>query len=601
MGSVLRDMVHGYIELSPIEEAILDRPVVQRLHRITQNGLAYLTYPCNRTSRFAHSLGAMHVAGSFFRTAILHGFEAGGSSEQLIAKFKVRLLAESSRRGMGNWDTQELRSQGNRGFWARLGFNDGVHTVVWQAVRLACLLHDLGHLPFSHTSEAVLQALARKVEPIEAILVSLQRNVGVGERPIHELIGVSLAREVLEPLQNELAQPNWNLLYMRSLQLASRILQEDSSEITTLGALHRIIDGEVDADRADYVLRDSIASGIPEVGLFDLHRIIQEQQLDYERAYGFQIRASSKAMHAVEGFCLARFRMWRALVFHTNVVRSEMAVSRLLYLFGRLFFANLEDVPNLPKEAAELIKQSELSALWTFLRADNSKIDLHHLEAQDETLMFRSFRKLLSGLEPFWGHGNEWLRELVVFLRFVVQRDKKRIKPLWKRVDQYRDFAIQYLKGLTSKARREIAAELGLSKPQDSPALSMNWHIKNRIGQLVSKDEDPIGTGVRLEARLTEKLHKPNLKVRLSFHMDLSPRLKSYRVSTAAGSSSVEELSPIIQASERAWQSDVQFHGFVVLIDGDDPEKASKARLTYAALGPVLAQSVEALSAEELR
>ena len=62
---VIKDPVHGYIRIAAHERIVVDHPITQRLRRITQTGLAEFVFPEERTSRFAHSLGAMHLASRF--------------------------------------------------------------------------------------------------------------------------------------------------------------------------------------------------------------------------------------------------------------------------------------------------------------------------------------------------------------------------------------------------------------------------------------------------------------------------------------------------------------------------------------------------------
>src|SRR3954447_24597657 len=68
----IRDPVHGYITVTTIEQVLLDQPVTQRLRWVAQSGLAQLVFPEVRTSRFTHSLGAMHLASRFLRGALLN-------------------------------------------------------------------------------------------------------------------------------------------------------------------------------------------------------------------------------------------------------------------------------------------------------------------------------------------------------------------------------------------------------------------------------------------------------------------------------------------------------------------------------------------------
>ncbi len=101
----IRDPLHGYIFISQLEREVIDTRPVQRLHNIRQLAGAYLTYPGADHSRFGHSLGTKHLAGLFAQ----------------------RLVNQQQ------YDMQYI-----------------------QLVRIAGLLHDIGHGPFSHTFEHIL-------------------------------------------------------------------------------------------------------------------------------------------------------------------------------------------------------------------------------------------------------------------------------------------------------------------------------------------------------------------------------------------------------------------------------------------------------------
>ena len=103
----ITDPVHKYIRFSQVEKQLIDSPAFQRLRRIRQLAGAHLVYPSAQHSRFEHSLGAMHIAGL--------------AGETLLGK----------------------------------GYID--HADVVQDLRLAALLHDIGHGPFSHLFEEVLE------------------------------------------------------------------------------------------------------------------------------------------------------------------------------------------------------------------------------------------------------------------------------------------------------------------------------------------------------------------------------------------------------------------------------------------------------------
>jgi HD superfamily phosphohydrolase len=76
---IIRDTLHGYVRIARYERIIVDHPITQRLRNVTQTGLAQLVYPEARTSRFSHSLGAMHIASRFL-VASLENSDPGVTS-----------------------------------------------------------------------------------------------------------------------------------------------------------------------------------------------------------------------------------------------------------------------------------------------------------------------------------------------------------------------------------------------------------------------------------------------------------------------------------------------------------------------------------------
>jgi len=581
---ILRDPVHGYLELSPVEEALLREPVVQRLHWISQNGLAYLTYPSNRTSRFSHSLGAMHVAGAMFRGAVLSSDSNAVSS--LVKKIDCVVVL----------DEAKLKPCVSGQFWTALALPEIKLVPVWQALRLAALVHDLGHLPFSHTMEHVLKAVVAYLEfkkltltPLPAGLWALhkwavdQKMEDVPGAATHELVGLSICTRTLEP-----AVQGTTYLGFKSLALAKLILSADPKNESPLGALHSLIDGEFDADRADYVLRDSVQSGISDGESYDLYRATNHIVLDRE-GDRFWFRPTPKAVPALESFCLARFKMWRSLVFHNNVVRSELALSRLLYLYYRL----LANGGALPANARGALSSSPLAHAWTFLSMDPAApVDTKVFQDLDEGMVRWSMQELLRSLQGFGAAEHERepslrdLREMLLYLRFVLYREKSRIAPLWKRITGYSQFAGEYLKSLALP-------------PTPTAVIAMNRHLRERLRESVTKKEDPIGTAVGIEGEVSQSSGWPaHMVARLLFHADFKAHLDCWVRISPGQLVKIGDLSPIISSTEGAWESDVHFHGFAINLAGDlsrESEIKETERLELrGSLAPAFGKCIEA-------
>ncbi len=118
--------IHGIIGFNEKERRIIDHPYFQRLRHISQLGFANFVFTGATHSRFAHSLGVMHLAGRIF--------------DQIVA-------AEHA--------------------WLAGLFNEEDWSYLRQLVRLAALLHDVGHAPFSHSSEATLPPKSALDLPVE--------------------------------------------------------------------------------------------------------------------------------------------------------------------------------------------------------------------------------------------------------------------------------------------------------------------------------------------------------------------------------------------------------------------------------------------------
>src|SRR5579872_7203042 len=205
---VIKDPVHGYIRVAAHERIVVDDPITQRLRRITQTGLAEFVFPEARTSRFAHSLGAMHLASRFVVNAIINAQEDDAvqffeeiNALDFFKNFQIKLsdldslLLADPKIGVGgggllaadsSFRTSRLRTADHKRLLA----------LVEAAVRLAALFHDLGHLPFSHDFEYALQDYIGKKKRANLPILSGLRGLFPG--PPHEKVGHELAQLVFQ-------------------------------------------------------------------------------------------------------------------------------------------------------------------------------------------------------------------------------------------------------------------------------------------------------------------------------------------------------------------------------------------------------------------
>ncbi len=327
----IADPVHGYVDFTGIERLVLKHRVAQRLRYVAQNGLAHLVFPEVRTSRFSHSLGAMHLASNFLAASLKNTDEVSASSvAQAVQKAVVALdgVADAKEAILGVLKPETA-------LIAHHAF--GPDEALWlliaeQGLRLAALFHDLGHLPFSHDFEealagywAELDEAARAGSPLQGLLSDARDR-----RAIHERIGHALAQlvleEVIRDIHDEAMRQATTLAFAfaRAILTAEAPEHKESPHAPILTWLHSLMDGEIDVDRCDYILRDGRNYGF-EFALYDLDRLL-DALVVLEDEGKFFLAVTPYGLAAVESFLLARFRSYQYGVRHHKVVQVSAAL-----------------------------------------------------------------------------------------------------------------------------------------------------------------------------------------------------------------------------------------------------------------------------------
>lgn len=332
---VIKDPVHGYLDVAAHERIVIDHPITQRLRRITQTGLAEFVFPEARTSRFIHSLGAMHLASRFLISAIENAdeetaLEFFGELEKLdifnnynVALEDLDVLLTPDRRFGGgglratrvSFRDESLRS--DRKYVRLLGLAEA-------GLRLAALFHDLGHLPFSHDFE---YALKDYVADGRALSTELQDLVSGSP---HEKVGHKLADLVFQALIQ--GQTGIDAATRGAFAMARKILNNEAKyddfpepNVDVLGWLHSLVDGEIDVDRADYLLRDARALGL-EFAIYDLERLIHNLVVVRHRTFGYITAVDERGLSAVESFYVSRARSHQVLARHHKTAQLGAAL-----------------------------------------------------------------------------------------------------------------------------------------------------------------------------------------------------------------------------------------------------------------------------------
>lgn len=230
---IINDPLYGFITLDDeLLYQIISHPYYQRLRRIHQMALAHLVYPGAVHTRLHHSLGAYHLMGN-----ALH----------------------------------ELKSKGTE-----ISFEEE------QGAKIAILLHDIGHGPYSHALERTL----------------IQSHS-------HEDISLLIMKKLNDAFDGR-------------LQLGIDIFRNNYPK----KFLHQLVSGQLDVDRMDYLIRDSFFTGVSE-GVIGYDRIIKMLAV-----HNSQLVVEEKGIHSIEKFLLSRrFMYWQVYLHKTVLCAEKMLVN----------------------------------------------------------------------------------------------------------------------------------------------------------------------------------------------------------------------------------------------------------------------------------
>lgn len=272
----IRDPIHGSITASNEEARVIDSRTFQRLRHVRQLGFGDLAFPGATHTRHAHSLGAMHVASRLF--------DAITARSTLEPRVRDRLRA---------------------------------------AVRLAVLCHDIGHMPMSHASESI--APQRSKLRLPAWL-----EPQAGQATHEDFTAMLLVDSELTRIIDDAYRPHGiDAALVASLVMGvtppgSVNFVENGLDWTPV--LRAIVSGELDADRMDYLLRDSFYTGV-NYGRYDLEWILQNLSA-VERDGKAVLALSKAAVFAFEDFLLSRYHMFLSVYFHHTSVSFDWMLKR---------------------------------------------------------------------------------------------------------------------------------------------------------------------------------------------------------------------------------------------------------------------------------
>ncbi len=295
------DPIHGFIRVYDYELPIIDSPVFQRLRRIKQLSGAHLAYPAAQHSRFEHSLGVMHIAS-----------QAGSALNE---------------KGFLNSDDVKI-------------------------LRLAALLHDVGHGPFSHMFEEIIRE--KKIS--------------------HEEYGKKII------LTSEIGD------MLSKVGFDKKLISKIAFGESKFQYLNEIISGALSADMMDYLLRDGYFTGA-EHAKVDYKRITQSFNVHKKK-----IALERSALYSFESMMHSRYQMFKAVYFHKTVRAAEVMLIQALRLSDDEFGFTSLNLDEFTKMTDEFVLSAILSSNSPKLKRSRQLAS----DYQNRKLLKCSFERILT-------------------------------------------------------------------------------------------------------------------------------------------------------------------------------------------------------------
>ncbi len=295
---IIHDPIWGSIVFYPWEVRLIDSPLFQRLRNINQVGLADSTYPAALHTRFEHSLGTAAVASRMM--------------EQMMSDAKQRpdvkdVISE-----------QEIR-----------------------LVRLAALLHDVGHCPYSHLSEAVYGSMPEFAELRQEVVTATGQPISPSPHEIfsyHIIVSDAFVsfffRQIHFPGIKTKAQAKTLLQQAANLVVGAINQGEDGTRYSYLTA---VINGIFDADKLDYTQRDSYTAGIALT--YGVERFLLKLALCKTEDKGvpdYRLAITADALSTVEELIFNRSMLYYYMYRHQKVLAAEAQMRDAIFALVRV-------------------------------------------------------------------------------------------------------------------------------------------------------------------------------------------------------------------------------------------------------------------------
>lgn len=376
----INDPVYGSIPITQIEMELIDTPIFQRLRGLRQLARVNYVFPGAEHSRFVHSLGVLYIMGLM--------------TEYLLER---ELLNED--------DVVKLR--------------------------IAALLHDIGHYPFSHLGETVFGYIDDENKYVPGVIEKSSK-----EKPLYEMASYHSKAADHERLGAFIVRNNEQI---KTILERNDLDPEEIGDIFTgkNGSIHmvynQLLHSSLDADRLDYLLRDSYQTGV-RYGLVDLEYLIKVLDIvdnpglstdSNDTVDNRMLVCRKKGQHVVEHFLMSRYFHYSQVIFHKTNTAFE-GLLRCLYIklvqAERFVFNSLEEIQE------NVNNESFLYFTDSFLE---SSLEKYYEETDDEDYkrLYEMYRdrirpKVVYDTKVLYG---EYAPEDFSYLRKIIEKEPQKI------------------------------------------------------------------------------------------------------------------------------------------------------------------------------
>lgn len=411
-GKIIRDVIHGDIFIDEKYVAVIDTKEFQRLRRIKQLSVANMVFPGAEHTRFAHCIGTFHV----MRMIIEH-------FEPLFHKCGLKITEQEK-----------------------------------DAALVAALLHDIGHGPYSHAFEGVLQSLGHKDINHEQLGVMIIKSE---HTEIHEV----LTREFGEDFPDAVAN-----IILKKQEVKQIPFNKSTKKLDLQFVLSSLLSSQLDADRMDYMLRDAWYTGA-KYGTIDLSRTINSMSLAINPENDqFCVCVEERYLVDIENCLLGRYQMHKEVYYHSIKCEMEEVIGRILRQVKKLYEEKrLKNAEQLPEVIRMMFAEEEF--------------DILKYISLDDNIMYYLFENWMNDEDP----------ELKALCSTLINRNKYK-KIVVKRetdIDNFKQEVTEILRKANPDATAENEAFLLTVKDKLKMYKNMkeNILIQDRFGNLLDIGE----------------------------------------------------------------------------------------------------------------